>query len=74
MASNCGNVPREIPEIPPILPNLNSYVNRYYWDGLDFPLLTKEIGKFEETNKYIAIDVLKIYHKIQKDEIHPSNL
>jgi len=37
---------------------LKVYEERYNWEGLDFPMAIKKIGKFEKNNFEIAVNVL----------------
>ena len=40
---------------------------RYNWDGLEFLVSTKYVDKFKKRNYSIALNVLKIYIKRQKN-------
>ena len=41
---------------------LKPYINKYNWEGIDFPAGPKEWIKFEKNNKTIALNVLYIPH------------
>ena len=41
------------------------YINKYNWEGIEFPAGPKEWGKFERNNKRIALNVLYIPHNIK---------
>ena len=38
------------------------YINKYKWEGIDFPVVSKEWQKFEQNYKTIALNVLYIPH------------
>ena len=52
---------------PERISKLKPYINRYNWEGIDFPVGTKEWKKFEQNNKTIALNILFIPHKNNKD-------
>ena len=41
---------------------LKPYINKYNWEGIDFPAGPKEWQKFERNNKTIALNILFIPH------------
>ena len=41
---------------------LKPYINKYNWEGIDFPAGSKEWQKFERNNKTVALNVLYIRH------------
>ena len=41
---------------------LKPYINKYNWEGIDFPVGPKDWIKFERNNKTIAINILFIPH------------
>ena len=47
---------------PERISKLKSYINKYNWEGIEFPAGPKEWGKFERNNKTIALNVLYIPH------------
>ena len=52
---NIENHPERISKLKP-------YINKYNWEGIEFPAGPKEWGKFERNNKTIALNVLYIPH------------
>ena len=47
---------------PQRISKLKPYINKYNWEGIEFPAGPKEWGKFERNNKKIALNVLYIPH------------
>ena len=47
---------------PQRISKLKPYINKYNWEGIEFPAGPKEWGKFERNNKTIALNVLYIPH------------
>ena len=47
---------------PERISKLKPFINRYNWEGIDFPAGQKEWIKFEKNNKTIALNVLYIPH------------
>ena len=47
---------------PQRISNLKPYINKYNWEGIEFPAGPKEQGKFDRNNKTIALNVLYISH------------
>ena len=47
---------------PERISKLKPYINKYNWEGIDFPAGSKEWQKFERNNKAIAPNVLYIPH------------
>ena len=45
---------------PEIISKLKPYINKYNWEGINFPAEPKEWIKFEKNNKTIALSVLYI--------------
>ena len=41
-----------------IISKLKPYINKYNWEGIDFPAGSKEKIKFEKNNKTIALNIL----------------
>ena len=48
---------------------LKPYINKYNWEGIEFPAGPKEWGKFERNNKAIALNVLYIPHNIKTTSV-----
>ena len=44
------------------IPKLKLYINKYNWEGIEFPAGPKEWQKFERNNKTIALSLLYIPH------------
>ena len=47
---------------PERISKLKLYINKYNWEGIDFPAEPKEWKKFERNNKTIALNILFIPH------------
>ena len=47
---------------PQRISKLKPYVNKYNWEGIEFPAGPKEWGKFERNNKTTALNVLYMPH------------
>ena len=45
---------------PERISKLKPYINKYNWEGIDFPAGPKEWKKFERNNKTIALNILFI--------------
>ena len=43
--------------------NIKPFINQYNWEGIDFPVGTKDWKKFERNNKTIALNILYVPHK-----------
>ena len=52
---NIGNHPKRISNIKP-------FIDRYNWEGIDFPSGIKDWKKFERNNKTIALNILFVTH------------
>ena len=50
---------------PERISKLKPYINKYNWEGIDFPAGPKEWQKFEQNNKTIALNIY-LYHTVQK--------
>ena len=50
---------------PQRISKLKPYINKYNCEGIEFPAVPKEWGKFERNNKRIALNVLYIPHNIK---------
>ena len=57
-ALNYQNIEKD----PQRISKLKPYINKYNWEGIEFPAGPKEWGKFERNNKTIALNVLYIPH------------
>ena len=47
---------------PRIISKLKPYINKYNWEGIDFPAGPKEWQKFEQNNITIALNILFMPH------------
>ena len=47
---------------PERISKLKPHMNKYIWEGIDFPVGPKKWKKFERNNKTIALNVLFIPH------------
>jgi hypothetical protein len=54
--SEIGNDQQRISKLEP-------YVQKYNWKGLKFPMAVNKIGKFEENNPDVAVNVLFVHKK-----------
>ena len=50
---------------PQRISKLNHCINKYNWEGIEFPAGPKEWGKFERNNNQLHL-MFYIYHTIQK--------
>ena len=50
---------------PQRISKLKPYINKYNWEGIEFPAGPKEWGKFERNNKTIALNILYIPYNIK---------
>ena len=48
------------------LKELMPYINKYNWEGIEFPAGPKDSIKFEQNNKTIALNILFIKHNTKK--------
>ena len=55
-ALNYQNIEKD----PQRISKLKPYINKYNWEGIDFPAGPKEWQKFERNNKTIALNILFI--------------
>ena len=53
---------QNIEKDPQRISKLKPYINKYNWEGIDFPAGPKEWQKFERNNKTIALNILFIPH------------
>ena len=44
---------------------LKLYINKYNWEGIEFPAGSKDWKKFEQNNKTIALNVLFVPHNTE---------
>ena len=47
---------------PERISNIKPFINQYNWEGIDFPVGTKDWKKFERNNKTIALNILFVPH------------
>ena len=45
---------------PERISNINPFIDKYNWNGIDFPAGMKDCKKFERNNKTIALNILYI--------------
>ena len=60
-ALNYQNIERH----PQRISKLKPYINKYNWEGIEFPAGPKDWKKFERNNKTIALNVLFIPHNTE---------
>ena len=60
-ASNYQNIERN----PQRISKLKPYINKYNWEGIEFPAGPKDWKKFERNNKAIALNILFIPHNTE---------
>ena len=51
---------------PERISKLKPYINKYNWEGINFPAGSKEWQKFERNNDTIALNVLYVKHNTNK--------
>ena len=50
---------------PERISKLKPYINKYNWEGIEFPAGPKDWKKFERNNKTIALNILFIPHNTE---------
>ena len=50
---------------PQRISKLKPYINKYNWEGIEFPAGPKDWKKFERNNKAIALNILFIPHNTE---------
>ena len=58
MALNRDKINRDPQRISKIKP----FIERYNWNGIEFPATSKDWKKFEQNNESIALNVLYVHH------------
>ena len=48
---------------------LKPYINKYNWEGIEFPAGSKDWKKFEKNNKTIALNMLFIKHNTETKRV-----
>ena len=61
-ALNCQTIESN----PQRISKLKPYINKYNWEGINFPARSKEWKKFERNNNIIALNVLYVKHNTKK--------
>ena len=56
---------QNIEKHPQRIPKLKPYVNKYNWEGIEFPAGPKDWKKFEQNNKTIALNISFIPHNTE---------
>ena len=51
---------------PERIPKLKPYINKYNWEGIEFPVGPKDWEKFERNNKAITLNILFIQQNTEK--------
>ena len=51
---------------PERVSKLKPYINRYNWEGIDFPAGPREWEKYEQNNKAISLNILFIPRNTEK--------
>ena len=51
---------------PERISKLKPYINKYNWEGINFPAGSKEWQKFERNNDTIALNILYVKHNTKK--------
>ena len=54
---------------PEIISKLKPYINKYNWEGIDFPAGPKDWIKFEPNNKTIVINILYTPHNTKATRV-----
>ena len=50
---------------PERISKLKPYINKYNWEGIEFPAGPKDWKKFEQNNKTIALNILFVPHNTE---------
>ena len=53
---------------PQRISKLKPYINKYNWEGIDFPAGSKEWLKFEQNNDTIALNILYVEENTKKNK------
>ena len=53
---------QKIKNHPERISNIKPFIDQYNWKGIDFPAGIKELKKFEQNNKEIALNILYVPH------------
>ena len=64
-ALNYRNIERD----PQRISKLKPYINKYNWEGIEFPAGSKDWKKFEKNNKTIALNMLFIKHNTETKRV-----
>ena len=64
--NNYNNNFQTIESNPQRISKLKPYINKYNWEGINFPAGSKEWQKFERNNNTIAPSVLYVKHNTKK--------
>ena len=54
---------------PQRVSKIKSFIERYNWNGIDFPATSKDWKKFEQNNESIALNVLHVPYKTKKTSL-----
>ena len=60
-ALNYQNIEKD----PQRISKLKPYINKYNWEGIEFPAGPKDWKKFEQNNKTIALNILFVPHNTE---------
>ena len=60
-ALNYQNIEKDLQRITKISP----YISKYNWEGIEFPVGSKDWKKFEQNNKTIALNILFVPHNTE---------
>ena len=61
-ALNYQNIEKDLQRITKISP----YISKYNWEGIEFPVGSKDWKKFEQNNKTIALNILFVPYNTEK--------
>ena len=53
---------------PQRISKLNPYINKYNWEGINFPAGSKIWPKYERNNNTIALNILYLKHNAKKNK------
>ena len=66
---------QNIEKDPQRISKLKPYINKYNWEGINFPAVSKEWQKFEVKNDTVALNILYVKHNTKDiSVVYRSNI
>ena len=66
---------QNIEKDPQRISKLKPYINKYNWEGINFPAVSKEWQKFELKNDTVALNILYVKHNTKDiSVVYRSNI